>query len=183
MSEVADILNQATKNSLVIVDEIGRGTSTFDGLSIAKAVAEYLANPKKIGCKTLFATHYHELIELEKTIPSIKNVSVSVKKIGDDIRFLRKIVPGGTDDSYGIEVAKLAGVPSPVLKRAKDILKTLEETKAVDTKTQTQTNPNQHSFEVINDEESLQKLKKLQKLNIDELTDSECRDVLMQLLQ
>ena len=124
MVEVANILKNATKNSLVILDEIGRGTSTFDGLSIAWAVSEHMA--QKIGAKTLFATHYHELTQLEDTIEGIKNYSVAVKKHGDDITFLRKIVRGGTDDSFGIEVSALAGVPKPVVTRAKEILKQIE---------------------------------------------------------
>lgn len=118
MREVSDILNYATKNSLVILDEVGRGTSTLDGVSIARAVAEYISS-RKIGCKTLFATHYHELLDLEQEIPDIKNYSVAVKKHGDSIRFLRKIVPGGVDDSYGIAVAKLAGLPDQVGKACK----------------------------------------------------------------
>lgn len=128
MSEVADILVHATRFSLVILDEIGRGTSTFDGMSIARAVVEYIADPKKLGARTLFATHYHELTALEDLINGIKNYNIAVKKRGDDITFLRKIVPGGADDSYGIAVAKLAGVPKPVLRRAKSILKELEAT-------------------------------------------------------
>ena len=126
MSEVADILLHATRFSLVILDEIGRGTSTFDGMSIARAVVEYISDPKKVGARTLFATHYHELTALEELLDGVKNYNIAVKKRGDDITFLRKIVPGGADDSYGIEVAKLAGVPKPVLRRAKRILKDLE---------------------------------------------------------
>ncbi len=126
MSEVANILKEATPNSLVILDEIGRGTSTYDGLSIAWAVAEYIADKEKVGCKTLFATHYHELIELENKIDGIKNYSVAVKEKGEDIIFLRKIVEGGTDESYGIHVAKLAGVPKTVVTRANKILQSLE---------------------------------------------------------
>ena len=124
MNEVAEILQNATKSSLVILDEIGRGTSTFDGISIAKSVAEHIS--QKIGCKTLFATHYHELITMEKDYKGVKNFSVAVSKRGDDIKFLHKIVPGGTDDSYGIEVAKLAGLPNKVIQRAKEELKDLE---------------------------------------------------------
>ena len=122
MNEVSHILKNATSKSLVILDEIGRGTSTYDGLSIAWSVAEYISDKEKIGAKTLFATHYHELTDLEKTKDGIKNYSVAVKKRGDDITFLRKIVRGGTDDSFGIEVAKLAGVPDEVISRAKEIL-------------------------------------------------------------
>ena len=126
MNEVSSILKNATKNSLIILDEIGRGTSTFDGLSIAWSVAEYIRNKRKIGAKTLFATHYHELTELEEKLDGVKNYRVAVKKHGDEITFLRKIVRGGTDDSYGIEVAALAGLPSEVISRAKEILKKIE---------------------------------------------------------
>ena len=126
MMEVATILKEATENSLVILDEIGRGTSTYDGLSIAWAVAEYIADKEKCGAKTLFATHYHELIELADKQEGIKNYSIAVKEKGEDIIFLRKIVDGGTDESYGIHVAKLAGVPKIVTKRANEILRSLE---------------------------------------------------------
>ena len=126
MNEVAHILKNATSKSLVILDEIGRGTSTFDGLSIAWAVAEYIADSSHIGAKTLFATHYHELTALENRIDGIKNYSVAVKKRGDDITFLRKIVKGGTDDSFGIEVALLAGLPHEVIDRAKEVLRMVE---------------------------------------------------------
>ena len=126
MTEVADILKNATRSSLLILDEIGRGTSTYDGMSVARAVLEHCADKRKLGAKTLFATHYHELTILEDEIDGIKNYNISAKKRGDDIIFLRKIVPGGTDDSYGIEVASLAGVADSVIKRAKTILKTLE---------------------------------------------------------
>lgn len=126
MMEVATILKEATPNSLVILDEIGRGTSTYDGLSIAWAVAEYMSDKEKCGAKTLFATHYHELIGLEEKIQGVKNYSIAVKERGEDITFLRKIVSGGTDESYGVHVAKLAGVPQVVTKRSNEILKTLE---------------------------------------------------------
>ncbi|MBE6962065.1 MAG: DNA mismatch repair protein MutS [Ruminococcaceae bacterium] len=125
MSEVSEILHHATKQSLLILDEIGRGTSTFDGMSIARAVVEYCAD-KKLGAKTLFATHYHELTELENTLPGTVNYSIAVKTRGEDIIFLRKIIPGGADRSYGIEVAKLAGLPEKVVQRAKDVLAELE---------------------------------------------------------
>lgn len=126
MNEVAYILDNATRKSLVILDEIGRGTSTFDGLAIAWAVVEYMANKNKCGAKTLFATHYHELTELEDRIDGVKNYCIAVKKNGDDITFLRKIIRGGADGSYGVEVAALAGVKKEVTKRAKGILKELE---------------------------------------------------------
>ena len=126
MSEVANILKYATSRSLLILDEIGRGTSTYDGMSIARAVVEYAANPKKLGAKTLFATHYHELASIEDELPNVKNYNVAVKKRGEQMIFLRKIVPGATDDSYGIEVAKLAGIPNAVITRARQILAQLE---------------------------------------------------------
>ncbi|MEG0617215.1 MAG: DNA mismatch repair protein MutS, partial [Oscillospiraceae bacterium] len=127
MTEVAEILSAATKKSLVILDEIGRGTSTFDGMSIARAVVEHIADTdNSIGCKTLFATHYHELTDLENAIDGVKNYNIAVKKRGDDITFLRRIIRGAADDSYGIEVAKLAGLPDSVTKRAKEVLKVLE---------------------------------------------------------
>lgn len=122
MTEVANILRNATKNSLIVLDEIGRGTSTFDGLSIAWAVVEHISNPKLLGAKTLFATHYHELTELEGTINGVNNYCIAVKEKGDDIVFLRKIVKGGADKSYGVQVAKLAGVPETVIARAKELL-------------------------------------------------------------
>lgn len=126
MSEVAQILKNATQKSLLILDEIGRGTSTFDGMSIARAVLEYVADQKKLGAKTMFATHYHELTVLENMISGVKNYNIAVKKRGDNITFLRRIVRGGADDSYGIEVAKLAGIPDWVVSRAKRFLKELE---------------------------------------------------------
>jgi len=126
MSEVSEILENATAKSLIILDEIGRGTSTFDGMAIARSVVEYVNDPRKIGARTLFATHYHELTSLEEELDGIKNYNIAVKKRGDNISFLRKIIPGGADDSYGIEVALLAGLPQPVIQRAKTILKKLE---------------------------------------------------------
>lgn len=126
MSEVANIVKNATSKSLLILDEIGRGTSTFDGMSIARAVLEFCADKKKLGAKTLFATHYHELTVMEELLEGVKNYSIAVKKRGDDITFLRRIIPGGADDSYGIEVAKLAGIPQSIISRAKEILHALE---------------------------------------------------------
>ena len=125
MNEVANILQKATARSLIIYDEVGRGTSTYDGMSIARAVAEY-THSKKIGARTLFATHYHELTALEDELDGVVNYNVAAKKHGDSITFLRKIVRGATDDSYGIEVAKLAGVPNEVVRRAKEILAGIE---------------------------------------------------------
>ena len=126
MAEVATILKYATSRSLLILDEIGRGTSTYDGMAIARAVLEYVANPRRLGAKTLFATHYHELSTMEDKLPNVKNYNIAVKKRGEQMIFLRKIVPGAADDSYGIEVAKLAGIPSPVIARAREILAELE---------------------------------------------------------
>lgn len=134
MMEVANIMRNCTKNSLVILDEIGRGTSTYDGLSIAWAVSEYMADKEKCGAKTLFATHYHELTALEEKLEGIKNYSIAVKENGEDIIFLRKIIEGGTDESYGIHVAKLAGVNNTVIKRANQILKTIERKGSINTK-------------------------------------------------
>ncbi len=172
MSEVADIVKNATKNSLVILDEVGRGTSTFDGISIARSVAEYIANPKKIGCKTLFATHYHELIELEGACQGVKNYSVAVKRHGDSIRFLRKIVSGGVDESYGIEVAKLAGLPSAIINRSRELLADLE-TKADFGGTCKIPESDQLSLTAMNESWAVDCLRKT---NIDELSDSELRE-------
>ena len=140
MMEVATILKEATQNSLVILDEIGRGTSTYDGLSIAWAVAEYMSDKEKCGAKTLFATHYHELIGLEQKIQGVKNYSIAVKEKGEDIIFLRKIVAGGTDESYGVHIAKLAGVPQTVTKRSNEILRTLERKSILGSKEQEKEN-------------------------------------------
>jgi len=127
MTEVANILKNATAKSLLILDEIGRGTSTFDGLSIAWAVIEHISNVKLLGAKTLFATHYHELTELEGKLPGVNNYCIAVKEQGDDVVFLRKIVRGGADKSYGIQVAKLAGVPDSVICRAKELVEELSD--------------------------------------------------------
>ena len=140
MMEVAEIVREATSKSFVILDEIGRGTSTYDGMSIAWAVAEYISDKEKCGAKTLFATHYHELIELENKLDGVKNYSVAVKEKGEDIIFLRKIVKGGTDESYGVHVAKLAGVPQVVTKRANEILKGLERKSMLGNKAQEKEN-------------------------------------------
>ncbi len=159
MNEVADILKNATKKSLVILDEIGRGTSTFDGISIAKAVAEYISG-RNIGCKTLFATHYHELISMEKEYEGIRNFSVAAVKRGDELRFLHKICEGGTDDSYGIEVAKLAGLPNAVINRAKQELKELEVLgRQKLSETLEKTAEHQFSFSAINEQNAVAKLR------------------------
>lgn len=176
MKEVSDILNYATKNSLVILDEVGRGTSTLDGVSIARAVAEYISS-RKIGCKTLFATHYHELLDLEQEIDGVKNYSVAVKKHGDTIRFLRKIVPGGVDDSYGIAVAKLAGLPDQVVKRAKELLAEMEAQTATSAPKQT-AQTGQISFAAMQQERAIATL---QKTHLAELSDAECRELLADL--
>ena len=148
MMEVATILKEATKNSLVILDEIGRGTSTYDGLSIAWAVAEFIADKEKCGAKTLFATHYHELTELENKVEGVKNYSIAVKENGEDIIFLRKIVDGGTDESYGVHVARLAGVPQVVTKKANEILQSLERRNVLNNKIIEQT-PKKESADQI----------------------------------
>lgn len=162
MNEVAEILKNATKNSLVILDEIGRGTSTFDGMSIAKATAEYINN--KIGCKTLFATHYHELTALEKANKGVRNYSVAVMKKGDDIKFLHKIVEGGTDNSYGIEVAKLAGLPAKVIAAAKEALKDIELGSKIELEkrlNEEEENKQQYDFSSIAKNEVIQAIKNL----------------------
>lgn len=174
MSEVSDILKNATPNSLVILDEVGRGTSTFDGVSIARAVAEHICGSKKLGCKTLFATHYHELIGLENELEGVKNYSIAVNKHGGNIRFLRKIVRGGVDESYGIDVAKLAGLPSKVVSRARELLADMECTHKAENVVNS-ANDDQISFGSMNREAALDML---ERTNIDELTDSECRDLL-----
>jgi DNA mismatch repair protein MutS len=127
MQETANILNNATPRSLIVLDEIGRGTSTFDGISIAWAVAEFLHNDPRLKAKTLFATHYHELTDLARTLPGVKNYTVLVRESGERISFLRKIVPGAADKSYGIAVARLAGLPAGVIDRAREILSNLED--------------------------------------------------------
>ena len=168
MNEVAEILKNATKNSLVILDEIGRGTSTFDGMSIAKATAEYINN--KIGCKTLFATHYHELTALEKNNKGVRNYSVAVMKKGDDIKFLHKIVEGGTDNSYGIEVAKLAGLPPKVIEAAKTALKDIELGSKIDLEkrlTEEEEQKDQYDFASIAKNDVIQAIKNL---DLDDMT-------------
>ena len=183
MNEVAEVLSYATGNSLIILDEIGRGTSTFDGMSIARAVVEFISDKKRIGAKTLFATHYHELSELEGTVDGVKNYNVAVKKRGDDITFLRRIVRGGADGSYGIEVAKLAGLPEAVIKRAKTILKTLEENDLM--KPRTENIPAEPDFEDIqisfgsNFEDEI--IKSLENLDVNTLTPIEAMGILYDL--
>lgn len=180
MSEVADIVKHATKNSLVILDEVGRGTSTFDGISIAKAVSEYITKSKSLGCKTLFATHYHELISLEGELEGVKNFSVAVKRKGGSIKFLRKIVPGGVDESYGIEVAKLAGLPNKIINRAKELLEEMEAENKKARLAAKQMSSDQLSFEKISEGIVTDKLRKT---NIDEMDDAELREFVKDLLK
>lgn len=182
MMEVATILREATKNSLVILDEIGRGTSTYDGLSIAWAVAEYISDKEKCGAKTLFATHYHELTELENKLEGVKNYSIAVKEKGEDIIFLRKIVEGGTDESYGVHVAKLAGVPQNVTKRANEILRSLERKNLINQKA-----IEKEDKKVVNGQFDLFNYKlaevaqEIDKININELTPIEALNTLMKI--
>ncbi len=178
MSEVADIIKTATKNSLLILDEIGRGTSTFDGMAIARAVLEYVADKKKLGAKSLFATHYHELTELEHEFKGIRNYNIAVKKRGDDIIFLRRIVSGGADDSYGIEVAKLGGIPDTVITRAKQILKETLENGVVTYKT-VKSETDQISLEMQSAEEIL---RELQAIDVNTLTPIESMSLLFDLV-
>ncbi len=181
MHEVSDILKRATPNSLVILDEVGRGTSTFDGISIARAVAEFISG-KKIGCKTLFATHYHELTMLEGQCDGVRNLSVAVQKHGDTIRFLRKIVDGAADDSYGIEVAKLAGLPAQVTNRARALLTELEAQSRAEKEAHAQKlaaeSAGQMSFSADAD---AQVIARLSKTHVHELSDAECRELLLDL--
>lgn len=182
MMEVANILKEATNNSLIILDEIGRGTSTYDGLSIAWAVATYIADKEKCGAKTLFATHYHELTELENQVEGIKNYSVAVKEKGEDIIFLRKIVQGGTDESYGIHVAKLAGVPTPVVKKANEILKSLERKNAITKKTEDKAKTNNTDGQLSMYNYKLAELAhEIDKINLNELTPIEALNTLVKL--
>ncbi len=184
MNEVAEILKYSTNNSLIILDEIGRGTSTFDGMSIARSVVEYIADKKKIGAKTLFATHYHELSELEGTVDGVKNYNIAVKKRGDDITFLRRIVRGGADGSYGIEVAKLAGIPENVIKRAKTILKTLEHNDLMKPKAQTEI-PEPEAEEIQTSFESNSReyiMDRLRTIDINTLTPIEAMGLLYELI-
>ncbi len=183
MKELSNILENATKNSLIILDEIGRGTSTYDGLAIAWATVEYIANAENIGAKTLFATHYHELTELEEKIDGVKNYSVEVKEKGDEIIFLRKIIPGGADESYGIYVAKLAGISKSVIKRAKEILKELENIdlakKHIDSKKKKITTE-EIQVDMFN-YKMAEVSKILEKTDLDELTPKEALEILYRL--
>ncbi len=182
MMEVASILKEATQNSLVILDEIGRGTSTYDGLSIAWAVAEFIAEKEKCGAKTLFATHYHELTELENRLEGVKNYHIEVKEKGEDIIFIRKIVRGGTDESYGVHVAKLAGVPKPVLTRANEILKSLERRSILGSKKQEKENKQVQSGQLDMYNYKLAEIAHdIDKINLNELTPIDALNTLMKI--
>ena len=180
MEEVAEILNRATPRSLLILDEIGRGTSTYDGMAIARAVLEFVADRKTLGAKTLFATHYHELTVLEETLEGVKNFNISVRKRGDEMIFLRKIVPGGADKSYGVEVAKLAGLPSKVVERARKILKELEQGQIPRTAAAPKAADEQVS---ILDLDALAIRDRLAKITVETLTPIEAMNVLYELRQ
>jgi len=182
MMEVAEILRDATSNSLVILDEIGRGTSTYDGLSIAWAVVEYISNKEKCGAKTLFATHYHELTELEEQIEGVRNYSIAVKEKGEDVIFLRKIVSGGTDESYGVHVAKLAGVPQDVVKRSNEILKTLERKSILGKKNQEKENKKIASGQLDMFNYKIAELAhEIDKINLNELTPIDALNILVKM--
>ena len=182
MTEVAEILKSAGPHSLVIFDEIGRGTSTFDGMSIARAVLEYVHDKKHVGAKTLFATHYHELTSLEDSLPGVRNLNVAVKKHGDDITFLRRIIPGGADDSFGIEVAKLAGVPEKVLKRAKEVLAELESGSAPAAPKAGKTPPPQEEpVQLTMDSPENRVLGRLRGLDVNAMTPIQCMNTLFEL--
>ena len=182
MMEVAQILKEATSNSLVILDEIGRGTSTYDGLSIAWAVAEYISNKEKCGAKTLFATHYHELTDLENKLDGVKNYSIAVKEKGEDIIFLRKIVKGGTDESYGVHVAKLAGVPGVVTKRANEILKSIERKNVLNNKKIEKENKNVADGQLTMYNYKLAEIAhELDKVDVNELTPIEALNTLVKI--
>ena len=182
MMEVAEILREATKKSLVILDEIGRGTSTYDGLSIAWAVVEYIADKERCGAKTLFATHYHELTELENQIQGVKNYSIAVKEKGEDVIFLRKIVKGGTDESYGVHVAKLAGVPKDVTKRANEILRSLERKSILGKKNQEKENKKIATGQLDMYNYKLAELAhEIDKINLNELTPIDALNILVKM--
>ena len=180
MTEVASILKNATSRSLIIYDEVGRGTSTYDGMSIARAVVEYTYS-KKIGAKTLFATHYHELTDMENQLPGIVNYNIAAKKRGDSITFLRKIVRGGTDDSYGIEVAKLAGVPDQVVKRAKEILSEIELDKPVQRVEKAVESDGFDLFSGITMSKESEALDRLREVDINTLTPIEAMNLLFEI--
>jgi len=182
MMEVSSILKNATQNSLVILDEIGRGTSTYDGLSIAWAVAEFIADKEKCGAKTLFATHYHELTDLENKLEGIKNYSIAVKEKGEDIIFLRKIVNGGTDESYGVHVARLAGVPKDVTKRADQILRSIERKNVLNGKALEKQNKNQVAGQLDMGNYKLAELaQEIDKIDLNQLTPIDALNTLVKI--
>ncbi len=179
MSEVADILKNCTSKSLLIFDEIGRGTSTFDGMSIARAVLEYVQDKKTCGAKALFATHYHELTALENILPGVKNFSTAVKKRGDDITFLRRIVRGGADDSFGVEVAKLAGIPEKVIRRAREILDELESGENAGNISHAE--DREEPLQIVVDSPQGEVIQRLKNLDVNNLTPLECMNTLFEL--
>ena len=182
MMEVAEILREASPNSLIILDEIGRGTSTYDGLSISWAVVEYISDKEKCGAKTLFATHYHELTELEERLEGVKNYSIAVKEKGEDVIFLRKIVSGGTDESYGVHVAKLAGVPQDVVKRSNEILRSLERKNILGKKNQEKENKKIQAGQLDMYNYKLAEIAhEIDKINLNELTPIDALNILVKI--
>ena len=178
MLEVAEILKNATSRSLLILDEIGRGTSTYDGMSIARAVIEYVQNPRTLGAKALFSTHYHELTDLEDLLEGVVNYNVAVKKRGDDLTFLRRIIRGGADDSFGIEAAKLAGVPDKIIRRAKQVLAALEAEGKVSVREKKAT---EEPVQLMIDSSQSEIIQKLKNLDVNTLTPIECMNMLFEL--
>jgi DNA mismatch repair protein MutS len=181
MNEVANIVSHATSKSLLILDEIGRGTSTYDGMSIARAVLEYVADKKKLGARALFATHYHELTVMEELLDGVKNYNIAVKKRGDEITFLRRIVPGGADESYGVEVAKLAGLPDSIIERAKEILAELN-TSAAHEHTPAPSQPQEESLQLsLMPSQDGMIEQKLRAVDVNTLTPIEAMNILYEL--
>ena len=180
MNEVAQILKHATARSLLILDEIGRGTSTFDGMAIARAVLEHVANPRKLGAKTLFATHYHELSDIEGQLSNVKNYNIAVKKRGTQMIFLRKIIPGAADESYGVEVANLAGLPASVITRARQLLKELESQAPAQAAPKAEKEPDQVSMLDMSAQSLCQEL---EKISVETLTPIEALNTLYRLKQ
>ena len=184
MNEVAYIMKKATRNSLLILDEIGRGTSTYDGMSIARAVLEYVADTKKLGAKTLFATHYHELTVLENKLKGVKNYNIAAVKRGDDITFLRRIIPGAADESYGVEVAKLAGLPDSVIERAKVILAELERSsRKMQRQTKKKTEEPEEEMQMVFAPKDTPIEKRLREIDINTLTPMESMNILFELVK
>ncbi|MCF7902597.1 MAG: DNA mismatch repair protein MutS, partial [Candidatus Marinimicrobia bacterium] len=183
MNETANILNNATPRSLILLDEIGRGTSTYDGLAIAWAIVEHLHANERVAARTLFATHYHELVTLEKLLERVKNYNVAVKEYGDKVIFLRKIIPGGADKSYGIHVAQMAGVPLPVIQRANEILQSLDNgSVAVPTDKVSEPEPSfdRNQMDLFSREEKRIR-DKLKDINVDHMTPLEALNLLNEL--